>query len=617
MQKVRKMTKQKDVPNKQFGSLNSLALSGDQQLLILSLPVMFFAIFGLAVFVLRVFETSTEKFWIAPVISLIVTSISIHSLQKSTPNIQWQKVLTLALMAGTASYIHYNVFPLGAGSDAYLYYNHPLHSFFSSGKLELSFGSYVEYGSQPISYYFIPNSQEYLHVWIAKLFNLSKKHILTISVMISLFLLYFSVFLVASLAKNNSQFMLISSIIFAMPYGLIFLDIMPHGMENAFFRGFDNKGLIFGFLFVNLNLFFFILATKKSNPNLCYIFAISLAILSCFTSQNFVLFVIMASAVLPYFLFQKNHKALIATCLFICICLIYYILLSAMKTVDIYSVISPTETPFPIKKVEDISFNFTSLVFWFFLGCLTLLITRDIQTRKEICYAVYALSIGVASHNVLFAKFYFYLAPEKSILIWRILAALYFWPTVLILFTIIMRQIKFNTILYFASATTLFLTTLSFATQLPEFSKKFPFPKYKEYRSYVQFLKENCHNDSIILASENQSAVLGFETPEFIIFGNKSYFLNLQIANLNEQGFAQKRARFARDAILFLSEPRRKNIPYNISQQTFLNAIDTINPGIIIISEEKLSPKIDDFLTKKYTKSISGDVIYHRDCGVS
>ena len=592
-------------------------LQPNQILMMMLGPATFFALNGSLVFLFRLFELDSKYFLFIPLMSLLVSWKTLRFIETKDTQLSRIQILIFISLPLLATCLHFVYFPLGAGSDAYLYFNSPLHSFHVSDTLSLDNNSFVQFGAQPTSYYFVPNNMEYLFVWLANIFELPNKYVLTVSSFFSLFLLYFIGFLFFSQLKNLNHFILSSILLLVTPYSLLALDILPQGMTNAFFRGFDNKGFIFGYLFICIHLVFYLIATSRVSRLNAYLLVFAISITSIFTSHNYVLFVFISLIYLPFFIVQKNRIGILSATILISACMVFHIYIEIIKTIDVYGVLSPNLEPYPTKQVSDITFNSFSLLMWL-LACIGMyFFTKDGRISIQLKYTIYVLVSGLMVHNELFFTLFKTVAPEKSGLFWRLLAVSYPWPLMILLIVNLIEKIQTKIILNLSCAAAVITSFLFYFNFAEVASQKFPFPKYKHYRTYLNFLKENCDHKSKIIASEGLGSLLGFEMPELRLAGNKSYFLNLQIAQLRQDSQEYYEALVVRDAILFLSNPRRKNVTYSVSEDRFIEAIKSFDPQIILVEDEKVSDNIFRKLKPQYDHLELGIHIFHKTCSMS
>ncbi|HBT42059.1 MAG TPA: hypothetical protein DEB21_08600 [Rhodospirillaceae bacterium] len=533
---------------------------------VLAVPATAILANGCLVSVLKLAGADVLAYGLIIPLVLLAVGVMIRHLRHHAALPDGRRLLVLLGFAAAASLAHLLVFGTAINNDATLHAAHAFHAFFSSGTFSFSEAPFMTFGPQPTAKHWLPNNLEYAVTAVAWIFDLSFQE-LTWGVNFVYNLLYVAAFLsLVFIFMGAIPGMVLAAAFLVALYAVIgnSEDIIGMGL----FRGFENKGLIFGFYYWGVIALF--LASPKRPVAGPAAAVIVFAASAVFVSANFpVLAVIAVAMAIGAVVAPPRRSVIMGTILIILPLILAAAVYMALPGGDVLAPPGMQMTAggtagalqvadivtYP-KKHWILAAVVVAWLFWF---------DRVLAAQLGIY-----LVIAVVSHTQWTYELASPFLGGYGRVIWRFL--ILFNPFVPIIVGGAALAGRLD------QRVPLRLPVLALAAvALGVFLRPPPSHPYKgAVRPVLPHVAETCQPGASILTSRALGAVLPVIAPTFRIFVGKDQYLSWQIANLPSASADRKRAEAVRDASQYLGSGGAA------AEQAFLEVMARERPDIVI-----------------------------------
>lgn len=451
------------------------------------------------------------------------------------------------------------------GSDAALYFSHPINDFFVDKRFGFTEKPYISFGDQPIATYWLNANFEYLVVSIVKLSGLPHSYSSNFH-----FLVTSGCLLSIIIAISKDFYSREKYFIYALLYIAVSFFIYTDGKDivgMSFFRAFESKSWIFGFYIISSWVLFYQCRGGQ------YIGRSTLLLTSSFfVSANFLILI-------PLLLFLVTIKSILDEkkqlgILFIIYCFFLVTVNGILNSVDVYREIVLQEGK--SNHVYDF-FGIKEIILWLIILLFSIVNFFYSSSRLWICLLLYFF-VGIFIRFPFVVDMFYVFFPEKTMVYWRIALAFNEYPgLILIVHTIIKcKAISFR---YYFVLTAFLWLILPFNLKNPYY---FNLNKWRD--NYDSLFTDDFVGEYLILAGDDVSPFFGYLYPENQYLYSKRYFLYWQIKNLQILGENDNEAVNAVRAGMYLSG-------LEADVKFLYGAIEGSRPDVVFIKREIIQKK--------------------------
>jgi len=577
-------------------------LSFQESLIVTLIPAVIFLMNGVFVLFLKTFELSIGFYFIFPAM-LILTALSGLMFLR--------KLETKSLVSGVKKYAfvlciplifslgHFFIFGSSYGGDTASYFTNPIHTFSDSGYFSHAEDPFFEYGEQPLAVYWLPANSEFMFAGLGHIFGLEYREILALMHIYSNYLLGLVVLALALRFFNPIQALVFCACFFCLLYGL--LNHRRDFTSASLFRGFENKGFIWGYFFwatVNLLSPRGSHIEERKTVKSVWLFSAGflLGAAAFLVSGNAINLLFLALALMVGGIVSKQFGSIYAFLGLVVSLLGMAALFKLLEVTSVYAVATPTPNLQKLTLYETHK-SFMEYPFWVWAMCGLTVLTLWFWERK-LCFFLGAfLCVAAVLRSEIYFNIFTGLSTEFAIVFWRHvtlvnpLLVLFFGGCVLIgLMAKRARVFAGLTIMVCACG----VGILAQALRLPSES---PFGD-TESRPEMQALAKICPSGSKILANIRLSTHLPTLQPSYEYLIGKEPFMNWQIANLKSDSDARERASQARSAGLFMIR-NQSNAAYAEDFSGLEYTIKFAQPDAIFLSADRVTDE-NDYIFEGY-----------------
>lgn len=576
-------------------------LSFEQSILITLAPAYFFLLNGIIVHLLKSLEAAVHFFLLLPlifIISVILLNQKHHFITR--PNLK--KFLPIYIIPALLATAHSLYYGTSLGGDSSSYFTNPIYTFYESGvfsHLELPF---VSYGKQPLASYWIPYNSEFIFASIGSVFGLKFFEIVGLMHFTSNYLFGLAVFCILLRFVKFLTAVLLLFLFVTFFYGAHTNN--ADLVSLSLFRGFENKGIIWGFFFWSSINMFLPHTYDGIKPRFMLLAGLILGASSFLVSGNAVFLLFPAIVFLAGSVICRNFRVLLFQFIGFSVSLVLCIaIFKLLETTNVYDVVTEELTFRAPDTYQTQSARFKSPMWLWGLA----IVLAGLAAIKNFQFASQLLTFIVCAlliQSELFFNLFFAFAPEFTLNFWRLATLMNpFLPILLATAYLFSKMVLPKQIIGIGSATAILIAmfTLGFL-QLPHTS---PFKQNKVPAQFLA-LAELCKSGSIILAERGVGTHLPVLQPSYKLLVGKEYFLNWQIANLKTQPKERQRALDVRDASLYISKsPITKN--FGKKYESLVKVIANEKPDGIFLRTKKITSE-NEYLFSSYIKQTYGSV---------
>ncbi len=547
---------------------------------VVAVPASVFLANGMLVLMLKLTGAGLLAYGLAVPLVLAAGAAMVRHLRRHAALPDGRRLLVLLAFASAASAAHLIIFGTAINSDATVHSAHAFHTVFSAGGFSFSEAPFVTYGTQPPAKHWLPNNLEYATAAIAWIFDLSFYR-LTLGVNFVFNLLYVAVFLalIFTFVRVVPGLLLATAFLAAL-YAVIgnSEDIIGMGL----FRGFENKGLIFGFYYWGTIALFLVSpgrpAAAAGPPVAVIVFATSAVVVSA----NFPVLAVIALVLAAGAVAGKSPADGVGGALR----LVTPIILAAAIYAGLPGgdVLTPPGDPASVTGaayINQISDIYTypkkhwiaaaAVVVWLFW----------FDRALAVQLAVY-LAVALVSHTSWAFELAAPLLGGYSRVVWRFLILFNPFVPIIVGGAALAGRLDRRRP---ARLPTLALVLVAGGLILRPPPAH---PYVGAIRPVLPHVAAACRPDASILVSRALGAVLPVIAPGFRIYAGKDQYLNWQIANLAPGSPDRKRAEDVRDASSYLGG--------NAANEAALAAVVAAERPEIVIADAPLSSSAEQML---------------------
>lgn len=532
-------------------------------------PAGVLALNGVLVLLLKALEVSVWAYLLLP--AILAGALGWVVAEGTRRQAIWRLLLRLTpLLAAAAALalLHHWTYGSAVGSDSSYYYSHPLHSFFVSGQFTFEELPFVEYGDQPLANYWLPYNSEYLFAAIGRVLGLDFAGISILMHVSSNILLFLMLLAICARFCSLWTALGIWLALLAAFYGL------HNGRQDiqalSAFRGFENKGLVFGFFYwASVNLFIPPRHSGRTQQGA----AVLLGLSAFLVSGNGAFLVLPAGVLYLANLLAGGERMRISIefALFAGALMLAMLAYSASATVDVYQVTTPELTALAAPSYEQQARNF-ALAWWVWAGAALLVAGTALVARRTAIVLAAFLAVAAFVQSPVVYGLFNALLPERGLIFWRLAALFAPWPAIVFSAAVLAGALTPSRFEKPAAAGLAGFAALLGVFTLPARAPYGP----GRYEPALAELVEACPPGLTVLADRTSATALSAMQPGYRLPVGKIYFLNWQIANLAPGSPERERALDVRDASLFLS---RSDAP---AREAFARAVDRERPDLIL-----------------------------------
>lgn len=574
---------------------NAGYLSFEQSIWVALAPASFFLLNGVMVQTLKTLNASVHFYLLLPIVFLLGL-FSLNQRLGFITRSNIYKYLPVLVLSFIFAALHSLQYGTSVGSDSSSYFTNPIHTFYKSGVFSHSELPFIAYGKQPLASYWLPYNSEFIFAGIGSLFELKFIEIVSLMHFVSNWL--FGLVILSILLRFMQ---LLPAAIFFLIFLLGFYSAQTSNFDlvsNSLFRGFENKGITWGFfLWASFNLFLpFCDASLK--PKFLFYSGVLFGTSSFLVSGNAVFLLFPVVVLVIGAAASLNIKSVIFQFAgFVASLLLCVAIFKLLETTNVYDVVSADLTYRAPDKYQIQSAGFKSpLWLWALATALSLLVAK-LNFRLSIQLLIFIVICQFVQSEKFFDLFFIF-APEFTLNFWRL--AILMTPFLPILFSACYLLANYTLptqLTALGGAGAMLIGGLIFgALKLPERS---PF-RQNAIPPQLSAIAELCEPASVVLADRSLGTRLPVLQPSYKYLVGKEYFLNWQIANLETQPEAKLRALNVRDASLYISKsPTTKAFGEN--NQGLVKTIADEKPDAIFLRTKRITPE-NEFLFSSYIK---------------
>ena len=316
------------------------------------------------------------------------------------------------------------------------------------------------------------------------------------------------------------------------------------------FRGFENKGIIWGFFFWSSINMFLPHTSDGIKPRFLLSAGVILGASSFLISGNAVFLLFPAIVFLAGSAICQNVREVLFQFIGFAVSLVFCIaIFKLLETTNVYDVVTEGLTFRAPDNYQTQSIRFKSPMWLWGLAIVLVGLVAITNFR----FASQLLTFIIFSRLVqseMFFELFFAFTPEFTLNFWRLATLMTpFLPILLATAYLFSKMVLLEKIIGFGSTITILLVGFTLGIlKLPHTS---PFNQ-NEVPVQLLALAELCKSGSIILADRRIGTHLPVLQPSYKLLVGKEYFLNWQIANLKMQPKERQRALDVRDASPFI-----------------------------------------------------------------
>ncbi len=585
-------------------------LTGRQSLIICLLPAALFLINGIFVDMLKLAKASTGVYLLLPVL-LLATSTGLVFRKRNRQVILKQIKLFLPVLIIPILFAALHMYKYGTsiGSDSAYYYASPMHTFFSSGHFTFAEAPFVSYGDQPLATYWLFYNSEYLFAGLGALFDADFVQIVSLMHFVSNLLLALAVFV-----------FLLRQIKF-LPALLLFAAFMlllyaSHSntrdlASTSLFRGFENKGLVFGYFYWMLPLLLIPIERMNENGRFSLLSGSILGGGAILVSGSAAFLFLPAMALAAGGLFTKYSKQIVICFFsFLAACFFYLVIYKLLETTDVYNVLTPAMTLLePVLYEQQASYSHFDWRIWL-LAVLLIAVLAIVEFARALQLAVF-VAIALFVHSKGFYHLFYYFMPERTVNFWRAAILMNPFLPILVASTALLARLPQRLWLRVALLGAFVCSTMASFGSL-KIPARTPFHQ-NHLASDQVMVRRACTPSALVLASRYDAVTLAVAQPSFRMLVGKEYFLNWQIANLARGTPERARALNVRNASLYLSVlPSSKRFAKDPGPDGLIRTLADIRPDIILVPKRRLTPANEHLFAGYDKKQGDRNVIFSR-----
>lgn len=566
-------------------------------------PALFFLLNGIIVLFLKSTNSPTQLYFALPLIILAIVFFLMQRFRETLLPI-FKRYLVVALFPLLFAAWHFYTFGSSMGGDAAGYFSFPMHSFFSSGHFSFSEQPFVEFGEQPLATFWLPANAEYVFVGIGYLLDLNYPQILSMMHFTSNYLIGLVIFTIILRFQKPIEAMIVFIGFVALLYGLH--TVRTDFSATSIFRGFENKGFIWGFYFwasVNMLLPNEAVYTDRKFTVLC---GAILAVSGFLVSGNSLFLILPVTTLFFCSAFVGQYQSTIyQTAGFVISLLLGAILFKSLETTSVYSVVTADLTylaPESFQKQR----TYFAYPFWVWATSVILAATcaiKDVRLAiKLIIFIVFSQFIqSEFSYNL-----FFKLSPEFTVNFWRPVTLMNPFVPILFAGSFVISQFRNQMARFASSSFVILLCVFGYKIGVMSFPERSPFEQAKA-RPIMSALGKLCPAQSVILTDRRFGIHMPTLQPSYRYLVGKPVFLNWQIANLPIDSEVFIQARNVRDASIYITwdSITRK---FGDDPTGLKKTIEEQSPDAIILTKARLNNEIEDLFIG-YDKQIYRHIV--------
>ena len=584
-------------------------LSFEESVVATLIPALFLILNGVIVLSLKTLRADAAFYILLPATFSLLLMVFI-SRYKTIAKESGAKILIVYFLSIAFAFLHFVQYGTSLGSDSASYFTNPIFTFFSSGVFSHSEKPFISYGDLPLAGYWLPYNSEFIFAGIGYLLRLDYIQIVGLMHVFSNFLFGVAIFSIL-LRFTQIHIAIASFIIFSILFYGSQMDI--HSIVSmSVFRGFENKGMIWGYyLWAGANLFLPCYHNQKK-PVFLLSSGIIIGTSSFFVSGNAIFLVVpitlLAIGAAARGEFGEVIFQLIGFTLSLFVCALFFKLL---QTTDVYNVVTSELTFRSPENYQEQSRIFKSPVWLWGLAAILILLSLGKNTRVSSQLLTFLLTAHVVQSDWFFELF-FRVFPQYTINFWRL--GVLMTPFIPILFSMLLLFEKYSprNLIIITGFGAIVMTAMVFG--LLDLPRESPY-KPNVIKPQLLALGQLCENDSLILADRHYGTMLPVIQPSYRYLVGKEYFLNWQIVNFRQFSPEWERALNVRDASIYLSRnPTSKKFGNDLDGLRKVIALE--KPDAIIMRKKRLQPENEHLFSSYHKQIYKGTVVYtkHENC---
>ena len=586
-------------------------LSFKESIVIALIPPFVFLLNGIWVLTLKTIEAPIAAYLSLPVTLLGLTVFTIRrGLDKSglRPRGFLKKYGFVLLIPLIFAALHFYFFGTSYGTDTSAYYTNPMQSFFATGYFSHSEAPFMEFGQQPLAVYWLPANSEFIFAGIGKIFGLEYRQILALMHLTANYCFGLVLFVISLRFFNFPVGVTIWASLLALIYGL--QNTRMDFASTALFRGFENKGFIWGYFFWAI-LTVFIPGTDAKISRLHWTAAgLILGAASFLVSGNAAFVLFPAAALCLGAIISGQFKSLYAYAGFFAGLMGLIFMFKMLEVTDVYSVVSKDLTPrIPDSyDIQALSFAFPRWL-WVFAGAA---IIAAAITRLKL-----AIQLGVFLGLCLIiqSEAYFNLclqySMEFTLVFWRHASLMNPLVPFILGGFVLLSHVKKPQIQSLISLAVVALCGVGFMTRVLNLPDKSPFPPATK-QPVMMALSEICPEGSLILAQIGFSTQMPVIQPHYRYLGSRQAFLNWQIANLPSNSKIRRQATDVRDSLIYLKRDRITG-EFPVDTDAIERTIEFYKPDAIFLTRTRLTKENKHLFSGYNRQNYKGTIVFTND----
>lgn len=569
-------------------------LSYDEAVIITLTPALFFLINGLVILILKTLQAPINAYPILlfAILGLmgawLLRSFKMKRYTEGRLSKRIRKYLPVIIAPLFFALGHSFIFGTSYGGDTASYFTNPIYTFFESGQFSHSEKPFIEFGEQPLAVYWLPANSEYIFTGLGKWLGLDYHHILACMHITSNYLIGLAILSIALRFLSLSQAVVISLCLIALIYGL--LSDRRDFTATSVFRGFENKGFIWGYFFwTTANL---LIPSGRRNKESLHLTGWRLfsagsvfGLAAFLVSGNAMNLLFPAFALCLGAFLSRELRTIYSFAGFALALIGCAAVFKMLEVTDIYSVVTE-ELAYREPESYALQSQYFSYPLWVWGLCIGAGLAL-IGLRNKITLQIGAfLGIALLFRTEPYFNFFFNSSQEFALVFWRHVTLMSPFVPLFFAACLILSSLKTTLHKWAALGGTLVACLLGFVTSALTFPDKSPFGQAAERPAY-EALAQLCPDDSRILANVRIATHLPTLQPGYEYLVGKEVFINWQIANLPIGSETRDRAMAVRGAYYFMRRDRVTNA-YRSDATSFEKTIRDENPDAIFLPKSRL-----------------------------
>jgi len=399
-------------------------LSYKESLIVTLIPAMIFLMNGVVVLLLKTLELSIGYYLIFPAILIFTVLSGLMSLRKLETRslvIGVKKYAFIIFVPLIFSLGHFYLFGSSYGGDTASYFTNPIHTFSDSGYFSHAEDPFFEYGEQPLAVYWLPANSEFIFVGLGHIFGLEYREILALMHIYSNYLLGLVVLVLALRFFNPIEALVFCACFFCLLYGL--LNHRRDFTAASVFRGFENKGFIWGYFFWStVNLLGprsgRIEALKTFKSVWLFIAGVVLGTAGFLVSGNAINLLFLAIALMLGGIMSRQFEAIYAFFGLVFSLLAMAVLFKLLEVTSVYEVAAdiPNLQKLTLYKSHK---TFMEYPLWIWVICGLTVFVLWFRDRKLCLFLAVFLCVAAVLRSEIYFNLFTGLSPEFAIVFWR------------------------------------------------------------------------------------------------------------------------------------------------------------------------------------------------------